>query len=587
LRREAVVHHPGGAWAWPQDRTRLRVRLRAGKGDVAACRVGYADRYARFETEAVWTDAEKTGSDELFDYFEATLECPTKRVQYVFQIEDVQGETICFGERGFGRNACESGVFQYAYIHESEVFSPPEWARDAVIYQIFPDRFANGDPDNDPPGTEDWTADARPRPDSFYGGDLQGVIDRLPYLQELGVTAIYFTPLFLSPSNHKYDTEDYRKIDPQFGDRELFRDLVEKAHQRGIRVILDAVFNHSGDRFFAFRDVLEHGERSRYKDWFFIERFPVLQKPEVSYETFAVQVKTMPKLRTEHPEVKKYLLDVVRFWMKTGIDGWRLDVANEVDHAFWREFRQVVKSIRPDALIVGEIWHDASDWLRGDQFDSVMNYPFRDSVLRFFAKGEIDALGFDAELTRTRMRYSEPAANVLWNLIDSHDTERFLDSCGGDERKLRLAVLFQMTWLGTPLIYYGDEVGMSGGPDPDCRRPMIWEPDRQNRELLSFYRRVISLRNRLEPLRRGSVRTWHVEKETGVYAFIRRSGKGAAGVVLNNGDLPRTVSLKAENGFLPVVEDLISARKHRVESGRIRIKLAPYQGAVLRLEQKD
>ncbi|SEN06222.1 alpha-glycosidase [Lihuaxuella thermophila] len=582
MMKEAVYHRPGGPFAYPVTPRQLRVRLRAKKGDLDACRVWCADRYAGDKEEGSWTVCQKVASDQLFDYFEGLIPGETRRIKYVFHLRDVSGEEWWLGETGLEKERKEAGVFQYAYIHPTEVFMTPEWAKDGVVYQIFPERFHNGDKSNDPRGAEPWTADARPRHDSFYGGDLQGVIDRLPYLEQLGISAIYFTPIFLSPSHHKYDTADYYQIDPQFGEMSTFKELVREAHRRGIKVILDAVFNHSGDQFFAFQDVLKYGERSRYKDWFHIDSFPVVQEPEPNYETFANQVATMPKLRTEHPEVREYLLQIVRFWMtETGIDGWRLDVANEVDHQFWRDFRKVVKEINPEALIVGEIWHDASAWLEGDQFDSVMNYLFRESVLRFFATGEIDASRFDAELTRARMIYKEQAVQVMWNLLDSHDTERFLTSCDESLEKFRLAVLFQLTYVGTPLIYYGDEVGMTGKTDPDCRRPMIWDEKLQNKQLLAYYRRLISIRRNSKALSRGSYRTWHLDPNTGVYAYVRQYGRETVGVVLNNSNEKRAVRLDVAWFGPEYLVDALRGDLIQVNQSQIHVELAPYQGMLL------
>ncbi|MBA4493234.1 alpha-glycosidase [Paenactinomyces guangxiensis] len=583
--QEAIFHRTGGAFAYPLSPHQLRVRLRAKKGDLAMCRVWYADRYSGEDEPGTWADCEKTASDELFDYFEGRIDSQTGRIKYVFRLEDTIGEKAWFGETGFAAMKKDAGVFQYAYIHPSEVFQTPDWANEAVVYQIFPERFHNGDKSNDPERTEPWTPDARPRADSFYGGDLQGVIERLPYLEQLGVTSIYFTPIFLSPSHHKYDTADYYQIDPQFGELSTFKQLVQEAHRRGIKVILDAVFNHAGDQFFAFQDVLKHGERSRYKDWFYLHSFPVVQEPKPNYETFANQVPAMPKLKTENPEVRRYLLEVVRYWMEeTGIDGWRLDVANEVDHRFWRDFRELVKEINPAALIIGEIWHDSSAWLEGDEFDSVMNYLFRESVLRFFATGKIDAGQFDAELTRSRMIYKEQAVRVLWNLLDSHDTERFLTSCSGAEEKFRLAVLFQFTYIGTPLIYYGDEIGMEGKTDPDCRRPMIWEESCHNKELLAYYRRLISIRRSSPALCRGNVHTWYVDANAGIYAFVRQYEQEVVGVVFNNSDQQRTVCLDTSpfGTSATELEDLLQGDKFPVNQYKGVFQLAPYQGMILR-----
>ena len=283
-------------------------------------------------------------------------------------------------------------------------------------------------------------------------------------MKDLGINALYLTPIFKSTSNHKYNTDDYYQIDPAFGDKKILKKLVEEAHQRGIRIILDAVFNHSGFYFFAFQDVLEKGKDSKYWDWFFIEGYPVKTTPPVNYHTFANDVVDMPKLNTSNPEVQEYLLDVVRYWMEeVDIDGWRLDVANEVDRNFWRKFRETVKGIKKDAYIVGEIWHNSEVWLQGDQFDAIMNYPLAMAILDFLAQRSIGPTEFNNRLVRNWMLYQDRVNYSMLNLINSHDTRRLLNYFSGDKESMKLAVLFQFTYPGAPMIYYGDEVGMKGG----------------------------------------------------------------------------------------------------------------------------
>lgn len=261
-------------------------------------------------------------------------------------------------------------------------------------------------------------------------GDIQGIIEKLPYLAELGVNTIYLTPIFKSPSNHKYDISDYYKIDPSFGDIGLLKLLKWTAKQQGMRLILDAVFNHSGDQFFAFRDVLKRGDASPYKDWYHVHSFPIVQKPIPNYETFSHAESTMPKLNTSNPELVDYLLKVARYWIEeVGIDGWRLDVANEVDQQFWRRLRTEVKGISSDLALIGEIMHQAGPWLRGDQFDSVMNYLFREAVLDFFARQTVGATCFLEEIVQIQMNYTDQANSAMLQLLGSHDTERFLTAC--------------------------------------------------------------------------------------------------------------------------------------------------------------
>jgi len=353
--REAVYHVAHGSYAYPVAEDTLRVTLRAAKGDLQRVSVLFQDRYGG--SEPFVTNLEIAAEDEMFTYYQADLQLATKRFGYVFLLDDGKDQ-VFYTEKGFFADVPPNTQFHYPYIALKDLWEPPKWAQGAVVYQIFPERFANGDPANDPPNVEPW--DALPQVDSQKGGDLQGVIDRFEHLVELGVDVIYLTPIFQAPSNHKYDTVDYYTIDPHFGDEETVRRMIELAHEHDIKVVFDAVFNHAGFGFFAFQDVLEHGEESEYAHWFNIDSFPVQTDPP-NYETFANQIATMPKLMTHENDVKEYFLEVGRYWVQEfGIDGWRLDVANEIDHHFWREFRQAVKAENPEALIVGELWHEAT-----------------------------------------------------------------------------------------------------------------------------------------------------------------------------------------------------------------------------------
>ncbi|MBV8062091.1 MAG: glycoside hydrolase family 13 protein, partial [Nevskia sp.] len=376
----------------------------------------------------------------------------------------------------------------------------PQWAKDAVFYQIFPERFRNGDPSNDPPGTLPWGG--QPQNFSFFGGDLAGVLQKLDYLQDLGVTAIYFNPIFTSPSNHKYDTVDYLQIDPHFGDLSTFQSLLQAAHARGMHVILDGVFNHTSNQNPKFIDASTNGPSSPYWSWYNIYGLPVVTTPTPNYDAwwgFA----TLPKLMVEKtPAVADYLINqVVDFWDKQGIDGWRLDVPNEVGTDFWDRFRQKVKGDNPNAYIVGEIWTDATAWVQGDKFDSVMNYMWRGNMLQFFAQESMNVDTFDANQAALRSNYPLPATQVMFNLLGSHDTERFLYLAGGDVWKLKAAAFYQMTYPGTPVIYYGDEIGMTGGKDPDDRRCFPWDQSVWNADLRQHYHTLIRLREAHSALR--------------------------------------------------------------------------------------
>ncbi|GGK11792.1 neopullulanase [Caldalkalibacillus thermarum] len=529
---EAVFHLPKSHFAYAVDPETLHIRLRTKKGDMSAVYLLHGDKYDWPQsTQLVKMNCFAT--DDLFDYYQGEIKPLFRRCAYAFLLSD-GNEKVWLTEKGFQKNQPDTamGLFEFPFINPVDVYQSPQWVKEAVFYQIFPERFANGDPHNDPENVEPWGG--KPKPDNFFGGDLQGVIDHLDYLSKLGITAIYFTPIFEAPSNHKYDTIDYFKVDPHFGDIKLLKKLVELCHKRGIRVMLDAVFNHAGYYFPPFQDVLKNQEKSKYKDWFHIREFPLKTDPIPNFDTFAF-TPLMPKLNTEHPEVKAYLLKVAKFWIEeVGIDGWRLDVANEVDHQFWREFRQVVKAVKPDAYILGEVWHQALPWLQGDQFDATMNYPLRESVLNFFCKEKISARQFVEEISHLLGIYPLTVNQVQFNLLGSHDTPRLLTVCKEDKRKLKLAVTFLMTYMGVPCIYYGDEIGMTGEGDPDCRKPMIWEKDKQDLELFRFYQQLIQLRKRYRALRDGSFQFINLHSEQNIVAYQRQDEANRLLVFLNN-----------------------------------------------------
>ncbi|MUK89001.1 alpha-glycosidase [Ornithinibacillus sp. L9] len=499
--KEAIYHRPKNNFAYAYDKNTLHIVLQTKKDDVESVSLIFGDPYdwenEKWQTQTI--EMTLSGSTALHDYWFISVKPEFRRMRYAFQCSD-KVETIFYTEGGiFPTKPSEiSNYFCFPYLNSADVFMVPSWVKDTVWYQIFPERFANGDSNLDPDGTLEWGS-TDPSPTNFFGGDFQGVIDHLDHLVELGIGGIYFTPIFKAYSNHKYDTIDYMEIDPQFGDKETFRSLVQECHKRGIRVMLDAVFNHSGYYFPPFQDVLKNGEESIYKDWFHIWDYPVITEPRPNFDTFAF-VGSMPKLNTENPEVKEYLLNVARYWIEEfDIDGWRLDVANEVDHAFWREFRHVVKTAKKDAYILGEIWHDSMPWLQGDQFDAVMNYPFTNGAIEYFAKDNLSAESFASSITNVLHMYPKHVNEVAFNLLDSHDTPRILTLANGNKDRVKLLYLFQLSFIGSPCIYYGDEIGMAGGQDPGCRACMEWDEKNQDRELFTFVKTLIDLR-KTEPI---------------------------------------------------------------------------------------
>lgn len=572
---EAIYHRSADSYCYAYDQNTVHIRLRAKKDDLHAVRALYGDKYDWANT-ASETFLHKIATDELFDYWQAELTPPHFRLRYAFEL--VSGkEKLWYTEQGFSEQKPQDPLtfFDYPFIWPTEVLQPPDWVKKAVFYQIFPERFANGDKTNDPAHVRPWEQDD-PGPYDYYGGDLQGVLDRIDYLHSLGVGAVYFTPLFEANTNHKYDTADYYKVDPHFGDAALLKKLVQTFHERGIRVILDAVFNHSGGGFAPFRDVLEKGRESVYWNWFHMKDSPAADGAVPSYHCFAFE-SHMPKLNTANPEVRAYLLDVARYWVKEcDIDGWRLDVANEVDHEFWRHFRRELKSLKPDFYILGEIWHDAMPWLRGDQFDAVMNYPATEAVLQFFAKDDIDAETFSFRVNRLLASYPQQVNEAAFNIVGSHDTPRLL-TAAHDERKARQAVLFQFILPGAPCIYYGDEVGMTGGADPDCRKPMVWDPQKQNGGLLGFYRELIALRKAHPALQEGSFEIVYARNRQLVVR--RKHVNEHVYVCFNHSDAEKQLSFAGETRTPPV--PIWGKGTARMDDAAMTVSLPPFGWLVL------
>lgn len=466
----------------------VKVRFHSAKEDVKKVIVHYTDNYLKLNTTKE-LEMTKLGEGQTDTHWSATLSAPYCRLKYTFEVIGNDGSHIVFGDRGikaFDKKALneDGSYFKVPYIHRVDMDITPDWVKDTVWYQIFPERFFNGDKTNDPQGTKPWNPEDHPGRNDYYGGDLQGVLEKLDYLQKLGVNGIYFCPVFKASSNHKYDTIDYLQIDPEFGDKDLFMKVVDEAHKRGMKVMLDAVFNHLGSQSMQWKDVVENGENSRFADWFHIHQFPVdhfvdASKGEGSpnYETFAFE-KTMPKLNTANPDVQNFLLDIATYWVKYfDIDAWRLDVANEVDHHFWRKFHDAVTSIKPNFYIVGEIWHSARPWLNGDEFSAVMNYPYTLQIEDHFFKNKLTAEELTERLTDQLMLYRDPTNQAMMNMLDSHDTARILTVAKDNQDLALQALAFMFTQTGSPCIYYGTEMGMSGDNDPDCRKPMDWSKE--------------------------------------------------------------------------------------------------------------
>lgn len=420
----------------------------------------------------------------------------------------------------------------------------PSWISEAIFYQIFPDRFANGNPALDPPNVLPWGA--APTLRGFQGGDFAGVTAHLDYLADLGVNALYFNPVFLSSSNHRYNTTDYFRLDPKLGSAGDFRQLLDAAHGRGMRLILDGVFNHCGRGFFAFSDVLDNEVDSPYREWFHIQRFPLdaYGPGEAHYYQAWWRFKSLPKFNVRNPATRAYLLGVAAYWIEQGIDGWRLDVPNEIDDmSFWGEFRERVKRANPEAYLVGEIWEVAPQWVGPAVFDGLIHYPFREACLNLLAKKTLGAAAFGARLMEMLAAYPGQANLAHYVTLGTHDVPRLRTVLRGDRALEQMAFTLQFFFPGAPGLYYGDEIGLEGEKDPDNRRAFPWDPARWDVDLRRHVQRLIALRKKHRALREGDLRVLTVEPAETCLALVRELGEETLVLLINLGDGQRTLNL--------------------------------------------
>lgn len=474
----------------------------------------------------------------------------------------------------------------------------PDWVKNAVFYQIFPDRFAWSSRVNKPGLFEKW--DSLPTIHGYKGGDLLGVYEKLDYLEDLGINAIYFNPIFQSASNHRYHTHDYYLVDPLLGGNDAFKTLLDAAHKRGIRVVLDGVFNHASRGFFPFNHILEDGKDSPYIDWFIVHGYPL--NPYQGKPNYACwwNNPALPKLNTENPIVRRYIMDIARYWVDQGIDGWRLDVPFEItSDGFWEEFRDVVKTANPDAYIVGEVPTEAQDWLNsGEKFDAVMNYQLTHAAVGFFGGDSFDhklaegmmgltqpqpmnAEAFANRTSELLKIYPKEFAYAQLNLLDSHDMPRFLSLMNGNADKLKLAYTFVLTYPGAPCIYYGDEIGLEGGRDPLCRKGFTWRKEDWNMELREAIKEAITVRHAIPALRTGSYEP--IFAQDGLLAYLRRDELDTVLVVLNNSNAAAKLDLATHNAFENGTElqDQLSDNHFSIDQQQITDLAIPAMGAMV------
>ncbi len=556
----AVYHRPDSEMAYLGANGAFEIRLKVKHDDVAKVELLYGDPYGTKVNEkdaGAWehetVTMERAFVTKTHDYFVAQVTLPLHRLQYAFKLTDKAGDQWLYDDRKFvpatAENISALTCFRMPYLHEIDRIDPPEWVKETVWYQIFPERFANGDLTNDPAGTLPWGS-AEPTRQNFFGGDLQGIIDHLDYLQELGITGLYLCPIFTAHSNHKYDTIDYFTIDPHFGDKKTFKRLVDEAHKRGMKVMLDAVFNHLGDFSMQWQDVIEHGQESRFASWFHINEFPVSYTKtdndefarDLTYEVFA-NTPHMPKLNTASREVQNYLHEIASYWIKQfNIDAWRLDVANEIDHHFWRHFYSLTHHLKPDFYVLGEVWHNAQSWVNQHEFDGAMNYPFTETLSDGIVAKKISLSEMVSRLNEQLMLYRMPTNQVMLNSMDTHDTARLLTLCQGDKDLAKLTLTLMFLQMGSPCIYYGTEVGMAGGNDPACRACMVWDKDKQDQKMLAFMKALIKLRKDQQPVLSYGGYAWQVDEAAQVVKLTRKKDATKLCAIFNLGEKPYVVA---------------------------------------------
>ncbi len=553
MKTELISHRSILPDCFALNEDEIAVRIHTGK-DVTAVELVHDDPFAggamgfsywEGKPQAMELTHELSGTN----IWTAVVRPQFKREQYYFRLHcgsetQVMFEDGCYSEEDARKPGRLPQFFRYPWLNPADVIKVPQWVRDTVWYQIMPDRFCKSGTLKNRNQLKEWSDDGKIGHNDIYGGDLRGIIDRLPYIKDLGVNGFYLTPIFLSNTNHKYNTFDYTLVDPDFGTEEDVRELIEKAHKLGMKVMLDAVFNHSGVKFAPWQDVLKNGENSKYKDWFFVNQWPAEDLPRGTddgrFYSFAF-TEQMPKLNTNNEEVQDYLIGLCRRWLTDyRIDGIRYDVGNEVSHAFLKRMHKALKAVNPEVFMLGEIWHDSLQWLEGDEYDSVMNYPFMESLQDFHVLKR-SARELMYSLNRVECLYARQTFEVMFNALDTHDTMRAVTRCGSlDVYFEELALL--LTYPGTPCMFAGSELGLEGGGDPLNRRTMPWEKIEQGEFAaeLAVSKALIALRRQYKQLSFGALKWLLDDKYPYLVSYERTldGEKDALRVLINCGEEP-------------------------------------------------
>ena len=584
MNKQAFYHEPKSKYAYSYDEKTLHIRFRSAKDDLSNVKVVAFDPYSyvpddqggwSFDlSKRIFIEMNREHSDELYDYWFCEIDqIDSLRIRYAFMLENDDTQLfygpylICSADEYNEIAEIGSHYFNFPYINTEDIYQAPDWVESSIWYQIFPERFNRSEKGPQVNNLMEWDSEKIVNNDMVFGGNLHGIIDKLDYLKDLGITGIYFTPMFESPSTHKYDTTDYYKIDPAFGDNETLGFLVKEAHRRDIKVMLDGVFNHCGYYHPFWQDVLKYGSKSEYYDCFHIngdevnlkDAADVFGEPRIdvinglNYRIFGT-APYMPKWNTANKIVREHLVGVGTYWIeKYDIDGWRLDVSNEVSHDFWREFRKAVKKVKPDAYIIGENWDNSYPWVSGDQFDGVMNYELLNVILSFIGVQDIrekySVEKFTYELGKYMVNYPKNIIPNMFNMVDSHDTARVLTVCGKDHKKALLVYLLQFILPGSPSLLYGSEIGLEGNFET-ARGCMVFNDLTEENTLYQFLSKLISLRNQYLVFRSMDYSIEWIEKDKNSLLIKKTYDNDELSILINNSDEKHSYTLKSVNDII-------------------------------------
>lgn len=567
-----ALHEQTKMYAYPISFTKLVIRLRLQCNHWKRVAIFYRNKNIPSDS---WKERnlDSYAEDSMLIYYGTTLETDetTRYLSYYFRFSDAF-QTYYLNYYGLFDFVPTEGFFEYLYTNESDIQTVPQWAKGISVYQIFPDRFYPISSSKDHVNLTQWGE--MPKVDSFYGGNLQGIIQKVPYLVSLGIQAVYLNPVFCSISNHRYDISDYYKIDPLLGTEEDLIHLADTLHDSNIKLLLDGVFNHCGVAFQPFQDVIKKGSSSTYYDWFYVQGDSI-NINQINYDAIGYY-SAMPKLCQSNPRVQDYFLEVAEYWTKAlALDGWRFDVSDEVDSVFWQRMNIRLKKINPEILLIGEAWQENVELTQNSRLEGIIDYPFHRAAVDYFAKHRISVKEFLNRIGRSMGIYSDVTRDVNIHMLDCHDTARFFSVCEGDYKRMNCALVFLFTAPGIPLVYYGDEIGMQGQGDPDSRRTMEWNPDKQNAKLKKLYGQLIEIRKIHTALRTGSCSL--VRQKHEIILMKREDSSETIVIAINMETTAETINMEE----LMTGRDLLTGKIYTAIHDKLTLQLNPEEAVIL------